>query len=418
MRPAFFRWPGGNVAQDYHWQWGIGPRDLRPLWVNRAWWNELEPNDFGSVEFITFCRNLEAEPHIVVNVEGAGATAEEAAAWVQYMNGPATSKYGALRAQHGHPQPYNVKTWELGNEIWGDWVRGHSDATTYAHNYLRYAKAMRAVDPSIRFIAVGRDRTDWNNEVLRIAGRSINLLSLHHYDPPSEEPDLLDLLARPMHWESYYKQLGALIRERLPGSHIGLIINEWNSVLPVPRQHSMEAALSAGRLLNVFERSGDLVVMSSVSDLVNGWPGGIIQAGRHGVHVTPTYHVIRLYNQFLGAERVEASILSPTFDAPHGAKQVPWLDVTASRSSDGQRYYIKAVNISLNQPVRALITIDGWHPPRRAMIHTLTAPTLKAANTFSTPDAVAVTTRPVSAAHQFTVELPQHSVSVIVLGRE
>jgi alpha-L-arabinofuranosidase len=418
LRPAFLRWPGGNVAQDYHWQWGIGPRDLRPLWVNRAWWNELEPNDFGSDEFITFCRDLEAEPHIVVNVEGAGATAEEAAAWVQYMNGPATSTYGALRAKHGHPQPYDVKTWELGNEIWGDWVRGHSDAATYAHNYLRYANAMRAVDPSIRLIAVGRDRTDWNDDVLRIAGRSIDLLSLHHYDPPPEEPDLLDLLARPMHWESYYRQLGALIRERLPDSRIGLIINEWNSVLPVPRQHSMEAALYAGRLLNVFERSGDLVVMSSVSDLVNGWPGGIIQAGRHGVYVTPTYHVVRLYNQFLGAERVEASIQSPTFDAPHGAKQVPWLDVTASRSSDRQQYYIKAVNSSPTQPVRASMTIDGWHPPRRATIHTLTAPALTAANTFSTPDAVTVTTRQISAADQFTVDLPQHSVSVIVLGRQ
>jgi alpha-N-arabinofuranosidase len=418
LRPAFIRWPGGNVAQDYHWEWGIGPRDLRPPWVNRAWWEELEPSDFGTDEFLTFCRELGAEPHVVVNVEGAGATAEEAAAWVQYMNGPATSKYGALRAKHGHPEPYNVKTWELGNEIWGDWVRGASDAATYAHNYLRYRDAMRAVDPSIRFIAVGRDRTNWNDEVLRIAGRGIDLLSLHHYDPPAEEPDLLDLLARPVYWESYYQELGTLIRERVPGSDIRLIVNEWNSVLPLPRQHSMEAALYAGRMLNVFERSGELVVMSAVSDLVNGWPGGIIQAGRHGVYVTPTYHVIRLYNQFLGAERIEASVQSPTFDPPHGAKEVPFLDVTASRSSDGQRYYVKAVNTNLNQPVRASISVDGWRPPRRATIHTLTGPTLKSANSFATPDLVAVTTKSFSAGPQFAVDLPRHSVSVIVLGRQ
>ena len=136
LRPAFIRWPGGNVAQDYHWFWGIGPRDERPEWINLSWWNEREPSDFGTAEFIRLCRNVGAEPHLVVNVEGRGATAEEAANWVEYVNGPTTTKYGALRAKHGSPEPFGVKTWELGNEIWGDWVRGHSNAETYARNYL------------------------------------------------------------------------------------------------------------------------------------------------------------------------------------------------------------------------------------------------------------------------------------------
>ena len=318
LKPAFIRWPGGNVAQDYHWQWGVGPRDRRPSWINKAWWNEREPGDFGSDEFIAFCRTIGAEPHLVVNVEGAGATPEEAAAWVEYMNGPPDSKYGAMRAANGHREPFNVKTWELGNEIWGDWVRGYSDAATYARNYLRYRDAMRAVDPSIRFIAVGRDRTDWNEQVLALAGRSIDLLSIHHYDGPTEQQDARMLMARPLHWETYYRELGQTIRARVPGADIKLIVNEWNTVLPMPRQHSMESALYAARLMNVFERSGDVVAMSAVSDLVNGWPGGIIQAGRHGVHVTPTYRVGQLYNEHLGAERLEAAVESPTFDVPDG----------------------------------------------------------------------------------------------------
>ena len=140
LRPAFIRWPGGNVAQDYHWIWGIGPRDERPEWINLSWWNEREPSDFGTDEFIRLCRNVGAEPHLVVNVEGRGATAEEAANWVEYVNGPTTTKYGALRAEHGSPEPFGVKTWEIGNEIWGDWVRGHSDADTYARNYLATAR--------------------------------------------------------------------------------------------------------------------------------------------------------------------------------------------------------------------------------------------------------------------------------------
>ena len=144
LRPAFIRWPGGNVAQDYHWIWGVGPRDERPEWINLSWWNEREPSDFGTHEFIRLCRTLGAEPHLVVNVEGRGATAEEAAGWVEYVNGASTTKYGALRAAHGSPEPFGVKTWELGNEIWGDWVRGHSDAETYARNYLRYREAMLA----------------------------------------------------------------------------------------------------------------------------------------------------------------------------------------------------------------------------------------------------------------------------------
>src|SRR5918911_1387533 len=144
LRPAFIRWPGGNVAQDYHWMWGVGPRDRRKTWVNLSWKNEPEPSDFGTDEFVAFARAVGAEPSITVNVEGRGATVEEAAAWVEYCNGPATSRYGALRAANGHPEPYRVKYWEVGNEIWGPWVRGHSDGETYARNYKRYHEAMRA----------------------------------------------------------------------------------------------------------------------------------------------------------------------------------------------------------------------------------------------------------------------------------
>src|SRR5256714_13465568 len=81
LRPAFVRWPGGNVAQDYRWIWGIGPRDQRPIWTNISWANEPEPGDFGTDEFIRLCRNVRAEPSITVNVEGRGATVAEAAAW-------------------------------------------------------------------------------------------------------------------------------------------------------------------------------------------------------------------------------------------------------------------------------------------------------------------------------------------------
>ena len=284
LRPAFVRWPGGNVAQDYHWRWGVGPRDERPSWVNLSWNNELEPSDFGTDEFLRFCRNLGAEPHLVVNVEGRGATV------------------GGGRGLGRYAKPLGVKFWEVGNEIWGDWVRGHSDAETYARNYVRYAAAMRAVDPQARLIAVGDNDMAWNRTVLDRAAAGLDYLAVHHYYGLGEMAgDASNLMARPLHYERFYRELGLLLRERSPGKPIKLAINEWNTSLPVPRQHSMESALYAARLMNVFERSSAIVELTAVSDLVNGWSGGVIQASSHGVFVTPTYLAIQLYNDHLGA---------------------------------------------------------------------------------------------------------------------
>jgi len=181
-------------------------------------------------------------------------------------------------------------------------------------------------------------------------------------------------------------------------------------------QQSMEAAVYGARLMNVFERTSPLVAMSAESDLVNGWPGGIIQAGRHGVYVTPTYRVVQLYNQHLGADRLETAVVSPTFDVPDGPSGVPWVDVTASRSSDGRRCVIKAVNTNADAPARLRMTIAGWAAPPRATQLTLAAATPGAANTFATPDAVAVTSTAIAAGPQFTIDLPRASVVVVTLA--
>ena len=416
LRPAFVRWPGGNVAQDYHWMWGVGPRDARPEWINLSWWNEREPGDFGTAELVRFCRNLGAEPHLVVNVEGRGATAEEAAAWVEYANGDVTTKYGAMRAAHGSPEPFGVRTWELGNEIWGNWVRGHSDAEVYARNYLRYREAMLAVDPSLRLIAVGDNDMAWNRTVLARAGGGIDYLAIHHYyGLRDEEREHANLMARPLFYERFYREVGQAIAELAPGRDIRLIINEWNTALPVPRQHSMESALYGARLMNVFERSGDLVEMTAVSDLVNGWSGGIIQASRHDVFVTPTYQVIRLYNEHLGRDRLAARVASPTFDSSAEGADVPVLDVAASRSADGGHLIVKAVNTSRDRPLRTAITVEGAAVGAEGAMHTITAGSLTAANSFETPEAVRVRSTTVRTGASFSVELPPHSVSAIVL---
>ena len=416
LEPAFIRWPGGNVAQDYHWLWGIGPRDERPTWSNLSWKNEPEPGDFGTDEFVMFSRAVGAEPSITVNVEGRNATVDEAAAWVEYCNGPASSKYGAMRAANGHPAPFGVKFWEIGNEIWGNWVRGHSNAETYARNYNRYAQAMRAVDPSIKLIAVGDNNMEWNRTVLREAGRNIDYLAIHHYYGMREaQGDPLNLMARPLFFERFYTQVQQLLRELGFADRIKLAINEWGLDLPSERQYSMESALYGARLMNVFERSGEIVEMSAVSDLVNGWPGGIIQAGRNSVFVSPIYLVNQLYSQHRGDQLLATTVNGPTFDSSREGANIPYLDAIATRTADGKTIFVKAVNTNRASAVVTSVTIEGAVPAARAELKTVTAPSFSASNDFSRPDAVSIQTRTLPAGRTFTVTLPKHSVSVIVL---
>jgi alpha-N-arabinofuranosidase len=416
LKPAFLRWPGGNVAQDYRWPWGVGPRDQRETWTNLSWKNEPEPSDFGTDEYIRFARAVGAEPTITVNVEGRGASVEEAAAWVEYCNGSASSKYGAIRAGNGHAEPYNIKLWEIGNEIWGSWVRGHSNAETYARNYNRYVRAMRAVDPSIKFIAVGDNDMNWNRTVLSLAGSDIDYLAIHHYYGRREVAgDAMNLMARPLFYERFYDQVAQLLRELVPQREIKVAINEWGLDLPIQRQYSMESGLYAARLMNVFERQGDLIEMSAVSDMVNGWPGGIIQAGRHGVFVSPIYLVNQLYSEHKGNARLGVKLEGPTFDTTKEGKNVPYLDAVASRSADGKNIFIKAVNSNHTHALTTDINVLGVSIAPRAEIRIVTAPSLQSSNGFRQPDAVSIKRRLVRAGNTFSVTLPRHSVSVIKL---
>jgi len=416
LHPAFIRWPGGNVAQDYHWRWGVGPRDKRPTWVNLSWANEPEPSDFGTDEFVEFTRAAGAEPSITVNVAGRGATPEEAAAWVQYCNGPATSKYGAMRAANGHPQPFGVKYWEIGNEIWGGWVRGHSDAPTYARNFREYHDAMTAIDPTLRFIAVGDNDKAWNRAVLSEVGNQIDYLAIHHYyGGDSVQRDIKNLMARPLQLERFYAEVAALIHEVVPNHPVRLAINEWGLDLPETRQYSMDAALYGGRLMNVFERAAPLVAMSAVSDMVNGWPGGIVQAGRTEVFVSPVYHVNAMYARSLGAHRLQTTVEGPTFNSTREGQSVPVLDAVASRSADGRAIYIKLVNTDASRALETRFEIRGANVTGSGERELLSASRATSSNGFASPNAIVPRSNRFAAGQIFTMLLPRQSVSVVTL---
>lgn len=298
-------------------------------------------------------------------------------------------------------------------------MRGHSDAITYANNLNRYVEKMKTMDPSIKIIASGDNDLDWDRTVVKIAGQNIDYLAVHHYYGPKEmKGDANNLRAHPLSYERFYAEMQGIIRELVPGRDIKLAINEWNTTLPLPAQHSMESAIYAARLMNVFERTGELVEMSAVSDMVDGWSGGIIQASRHAVFVTPTYLVNMLYASHLGRERLASTLQGPTFASTLEGTNVPTLDAVVSRSANGQQIFIKVVNTDPAQAFPMQILWTGARVAKKARIETVNSNELTASNGFSHPDAAHIKMNTISTGPSFTVTLPEHSVSVITLAAE
>ncbi len=418
LHPSFIRWPGGNVAQDYHWQWGIGPRDLRPVWINHSWSNAPEPDDFGTDEYLALCDRLHIEPSITVNVNGAGATPEEAADWVEYVNGPVTSKYGAMRAANGHPAPYNVRQWELGNEIFGNWVRGHVTAEQYAAAAVTYAKAMRAVDPNLRLIAVGEGifagSDAWNSAVLRIAGPEIQYLAVHDYTSVTQNAGASNprdaMMARAGEFEANYLHMGDLIRRLSPGHPIRLIVNEWNLFYDAATIQSMEGAVYASRMMNGFERDGDIVDANAISDLLNGWVGGIIQASRDRIYGTPQFYAVEMYGHHLGTDRLDAKITSPRL-----ASGLPALDAVATRTPDGSEVFLKISNADPLHAIPATIELNGVSRMGEATLDLLKADNGQTRNSFEAPRQVVPSEQLLTCTQTCTVSLPPDSVAVITM---
>jgi alpha-L-arabinofuranosidase len=156
--------------------------------------------------------------------------------------------------------------------------------------------------------------------------------------------------------------------------------------------------------------------MSAISDLVNGWPGGIIQASRHSLFVTPNYLVNQLYATHLGAERLATRIDGPTFSSSREGTDIAVVDVVASRSADGGRIFIKVVNTDLEGPVITQITVRGARVSSGAQVDRVTADSLDAVTSYQRPDAVKLTHESIQAANSFSLELPEHSVSVVTLA--
>jgi len=186
LTPPLVRWPGGNFTRDYRWKEGLLARDKRPP-IQSGWAPTLPFTDhydfheIGIDEYIALCHELNSLPFITTRMGEQGA--QEAADWVEYCNGTAQTNWGSVRAKRGHPEPYRVKYWMIGNEIYGEWMsRTPYTADRYAEDVRLYSAAMKNVDPDITVIAVGLD-VPWNQTVIKKAGGSFDILALPRYAP-------------------------------------------------------------------------------------------------------------------------------------------------------------------------------------------------------------------------------------------
>jgi len=296
-----YRWPGGNFVSGYNWKDGLGDRDRRPPRKNPAW-TGVEHNDFGLDEFMTFCRVLGTDPYIAVN-SGLG-DAKNAVEELQYANGAADTPMGALRAKNGHPEPYKVRFWSIGNEMYGGWQLGHMPLEQYVKKHNEFVDAMRAVDPSIQVIAVG-NAGKWSEGMMQNCAGHMSYLSEHFYC--GEKPTL----------PAHAAQIPNAIRgkaeahrryrreiEALKGKDIRIAMDEWNYWYgPHPfgelgTRYFLKDALGIAAGLNEYARQSDIVFMANYAQTVNVI--GCLKTSKTAAALETTGLVLKLYRAKFG----------------------------------------------------------------------------------------------------------------------
>ena len=434
IRAPLVRWPGGCFADAYRWRDGVGPRDARPVRFDPAW-RAWEPNDYGTDEFALWCREVDADAYICVNT--GSATAEDAAAWVQYCNGPADSEWGRVRAENGHPKPHDVRYWGVGNETYGGWEIGGIAADEYARLFLRFAERMRAADPEIKLVAVGADPErypDWNRTVLEIAGEAMNYLSVHWYGPHKREDQRADdqylaIVAAPVDIERRLRAVARTIDEVLgEGSGVEIAFDEWNVWLDaggddgIAERYELRDGLFAAGVFNLMHRMCETVTMANFAQLVNVLPA--VVTSPTAAWGTPQYHTFRLYATSSQPVVVDCRTESRCFDSPEVGNipalgSVPYLDASATMSEDASTVALSVVNRHPSEDIAAEVVLADEAIIASATAAELSGESVRASGSEATPDAVSISLSEVEASGGwFTHVFPTHSATVITLRLE
>jgi alpha-N-arabinofuranosidase len=378
MKPGIIRFGGSSLIY-YQWECGIGPRERRAPFLNQPWGNR-EENDVGLHEFLEFCELVEAEPLICVNANSA--TLAQVLDEIEYCNGSPESTQGRARAEMGHPEPFGVKYWQIGNEQRGE---------AYERTLAEYARALRARHPDLILLA-----SYPSESILRDLSAEIDYVCPHFYEPYSPAG------------EEKLRRLSEQIQQTARNPRLKLAITEWNHTA----SHwgwarswllTLYNALNAARTLNMFQRLGDQIHIANRSNLTNSCCSGVIQTSGSDLYLTPCYHVQKAYANFAGDVALRVN-------TEGGAT----LDVAATRQSSGGGVALFVVNYGptaeRGEIDPSALQLSGSHVD----VWTLTGPSLDAVNSFQEKERVAPEEKRLERRFRvFEHEFPAYSVSIL-----
>ena len=458
------RWPGGCFADEYHWRDAIGPAAKRKTTVNAVWAGAVEPNTFGTHEFMDFAEQIGSEAYVSINM-GSGSV-QEAAEWLEYMTAVPPASAAKERAANGRKAPYKVKYLGLGNEMWGcggpntadEYVTKMKGFAHFVHNYnpdqaspkidysliakdLMSGKPMDSLPSgpnSMKRIAAGPNSADPSyTEVIMKAWKTrspiywdINGISLHQYTwgsmPFNElatgfgEKDYATVLMQTTWMERSVKKHKEIMDKYDPKKHVALVVDEWGVWLKpkagteqmfLQQDQSLRDGIAAAMNINIFARHADRVRMTNIAQMVNVLQAMIVTEGPKMV-LTPTYHVYKMYVPFQ-----DATLLPISFNAgvyKFDKITLPKVDAVAAKGKDG-KIWLALINLDPNNSTNVTANIPGI-TATSAVGEVLTAASFNAINNFEAPNAVAP--KPYNAKAEngsLVLSLAPHSVTVVEL---
>lgn len=351
LRVTNMRWPGGNFVMGYNWKDGIGPKDQRPFRINLAW-GGTDSNHVGTDEWFALNKAIGSESVVCVNL-GLG-TINDAHDWVEYCNYQKGTYYSDLRIKNGHKEPYGVKIWDLGNEVDGaPWELGHKDADDYVKIAREAAKAMKAVDNSIKFVASGSSYyestgqwVEWNRKVLAGLGDMISYISIHRYWENS--PDYYTFMGQSaMDFEEKINVTADEIQavKAMKGftNPIYISVDEWGSF-----GRNFLSVLPIAQCFNSFIRHADVVKMANFTMFTS-----LLGSDREkGTFETPLTYTFGLFSKNCRGNSVDTYVECDTFNTKL-YQGIPYLDVTTVYSKEANAVFINVVNRSEDKAITA-----------------------------------------------------------------
>jgi alpha-N-arabinofuranosidase len=398
------RWPGGCFADRYHWRDGIGPRDKRPRRFGR-WQEATEPNDFGTHEFMRFCRLCGAEPYFAANV-GSGSV-EEFQQWVEYCNAPTDSTTLAdERAANGDAKPFGVRYWGVGNESWG--CGGKFTPEDYCGEYRKFTEWVPGYGVPLYLIASGPDgnNLDWTQRFFKkwadFARAPLQGWAAHYYCGTTghaltfTDDQWYEMLDKANRMERLITDQWAALGEFDREHKVKLVIDEWGCWHPagteINRRHLFEQmgclrdALVAALTLDTFNRHADKVDMANIAQMVNNLHSLFLADGDRFV-ATPTFHVFEMYRPHHGAKAVKIDVQAPEVAFRGAGQDRKLFRIAGAASVKAKDLTVTLVHTHVKEPAEIVLRLRGGTAD--AVRQTvLTHEQLNAHNTFENPNAV------------------------------